>query len=502
MARPGLATCKALAAPLAPVPARRAAATRRATVTCQAKGGAKAAAPPAEELSVVEERLPEGKVRLSVTVPESWCRQAYRDTVESYRERVAIDGYRKGKAPDSAVVRELGGPGPVKNSALSALLEPVIEQVMAPFAATAVPDTEAIEQAGPDLEALYSPDAPLSFSIAFEVFPGVKWSTPYADLAVEVAAAGDAESDAAAAAAKLLTLRKDRGVMRVVTGRGVQHGDVVILDFSAARADGGEELPGTQREGMQLDTAEADRVFLPGVVDAMEGMVVGDERVAPITLPNSEGFQPAALRGVKTLATIRVKEVFEYDLPEADDAFAASIVPGLTMAALTERLENIQREETAAATRSRMVDAFASAVAAALDVEVPRSMVEEQGRKDYAANLQELMAKGVMGLEQVQQLSSPNLVGNFVKRKWDSLVEMQKAQLGFGDIAEQEGIIAEAHEVEEQLALAAEEFKSYKQEYDADRLREQVEQTVVAEKVINWLSTNCRVTILPYSPEA
>ena len=54
-----------------------------------------------------------------------------------------------------------------------------------------------------------------------------------------------------------------------------------------------------------------------GVVDAMEGMVVGDERVAPITLPDSEGFQPAALRGVKTLATIRVKEVFEYDLPEA-----------------------------------------------------------------------------------------------------------------------------------------------------------------------------------------
>ena len=43
-----------------------------------------------------------------------------------------------------------------------------------------------------------------------------------------------------------------------------QRGDVVILDFSAARADGGEELPVTQREGMQLDTAEADRVFLPG----------------------------------------------------------------------------------------------------------------------------------------------------------------------------------------------------------------------------------------------
>ena len=52
---------------------------------------------PPPQLSVVEERLPEGKVRLSVTVPESWCRQAYRDTVESYRERVAIDGYRKGK---------------------------------------------------------------------------------------------------------------------------------------------------------------------------------------------------------------------------------------------------------------------------------------------------------------------------------------------------------------------------------------------------------------------
>ena len=44
---------------------------------------------------------------------------------------------------------------------------------------------------------------------------------------------GDEAADAAAIDMKLLSLRKQSGTLRVVTGRGLQRSDTVICDFDA-----------------------------------------------------------------------------------------------------------------------------------------------------------------------------------------------------------------------------------------------------------------------------
>ncbi len=54
----------------------------------------------------------------------------------------------------------------------------------------------------------------------------------------------------------------------------------------------------------------------PGVVEAMIGMKVGDSRSPVIMLPDSEEFQPAALRGANIQANIKLNELFEFDLPQ------------------------------------------------------------------------------------------------------------------------------------------------------------------------------------------
>lgn len=50
----------------------------------------------------------------------------------------------------------------------------------------------------------------------------------------------------------------------MVADRGLQQGDLAIVNFSAKRADTGEELPGATRNSMRLDTDDADETFLPG----------------------------------------------------------------------------------------------------------------------------------------------------------------------------------------------------------------------------------------------
>ena len=44
---------------------------------------------------------------------------------------------------------------------------------------------------------------------------------------------GDEAADAVAIDGKLLSLRKQSGTLRVVTGRGLKRGDTVICDFDA-----------------------------------------------------------------------------------------------------------------------------------------------------------------------------------------------------------------------------------------------------------------------------
>lgn len=55
-------------------------------------------------------------------------------------------------------------------------------------------------------------------------------------------------------------------------------------------------------------------MLLPGLVDGMLGMKVGEERTFTVTLPQT--WEPSQLRGVRADCTVKAKEVFEWELPE------------------------------------------------------------------------------------------------------------------------------------------------------------------------------------------
>lgn len=51
-----------------------------------------------------------------------------------------------------------------------------------------------------------------------------------------------------------------------------------------------------------------------GLVDGILGASVGEERSVPITLPDT--WEPEQLRGVRADCSVKVKEIFEWELPE------------------------------------------------------------------------------------------------------------------------------------------------------------------------------------------
>jgi hypothetical protein len=65
-----------------------------------------------------------------------------------------------------------------------------------------------------------------------------------------------------------------------------------------------------------------------------------------------------------------------------------------------------------------------------------------------STTLNQLLAKGQLNFESVQQLATPELAQQFVASRRDELLELQRSLLGFEDIALQEGLKPSESEIE------------------------------------------------------
>jgi trigger factor len=448
-----------------------------------------------------EEAISNTSIRLTVTVPSKMCKKSYQSVLKTWNDKIAITGYRKGHAPESVLVNQLGGQQRVNNTVLQELIENVMGTALeqTPSAQKAIADSERIEQTGEELEKAFDPNSNFTFSVLFDVLPSVTWITPYAKLAVKVSNPQNSEADIDAAVnKKFRMLLKEGASLRVVSGRGVQMGDVVIIDFSARVAESGEPIPGTDRKGMQLDTETADESFLPGVSSAMIGMLPGEEQQTTITFPSTEDFTPAALRGVTASIDIKLSEVFEWDLPQADDAWASKIMgPGCSMEDVKTRLVENTRAEKEDALRQRIQDAFTEAVAAAVSVDIPDSLIQEAGQNEYSRELNQLLTQGVLSYEQAEKLASPQLLAGYISRKRSDLVNLQKASLGFADILAKEGLIPSEADIEKELSSTLEAIEPVQgSQLDVNAIREQVVRGLETQAAMDWLLANCKVDVV------
>jgi len=462
-----------------------------------------ASAAPVGEVTTSEEVIPgDSSVRLTVTVPSDQCKKMYRKVFNHWNNKIEVDGYRKGNAPESLVIEQVGGIQAIHNSVMAELMEEVLESALerTPSSARAISDSERVEQTREELEASFDPNKDFTFTVVFDTLPSLAWKTPYKSLTVAVEAASDDARDAATVETKLRALLKEGAQLRIVADRGLEIGDVAIIDTVTSVKSTGEAIPFSERKGMKLDTETSDEAFLPGVAAAMVGMKPGDEREATITLPDSEDISPKQLRGVEALVQIKVSEVFKYEFPETNDAWAAQLMgPGSTLADIKTRLAENTAAESEDATRQRLADAFTDAVAAAVEVTIPDSLIQEAGQNQYTNELNGLISKGLITYEQAEQLASPQMLASYISKKKDELVGLQKAALGFADILEKEGLAPSEADIERELATALENIAEVQGreggDINVDSVKEQVTKGLETQAAMDWLVNNCNVTI-------
>ena len=129
-----------------------------------------------------------------------------------------------------------------------------------------------------------------------------------------------------------------------------------------------------------------------------------------------------------------------------------------------------------------------------------KTLNKKKKTAEYQAELLELQAKNRFTLEQVSRLATPENLERYVSSKREVLSGLHRAQRAVDAIFDEEELEVPEEEIAAELATARGQFQAQGQEFDAERLEEQVRESLKAAKVMDWLRENNEVVVGPPEP--
>ncbi|KAH0671508.1 hypothetical protein KY290_026851 [Solanum tuberosum] len=448
------------------------------------------------DLHVTETQEPNSRIRLSVEVPTVVCEDCYKKVIKEFMRRSKVPGFRPGKNVPEDILVGFVGKQNIQNAVVEAILKRTLPHAMSSVTRNAYEDSIRIVTKFEDMEKTYLSLNCLRYDVVVDVAPEIKWKPDDAYKNIKVVVELDSDIDAQRASEKELIRRhKSLGALRIVTDRGLQVGDVAVIDISATtiEQDGSDAktIPAAESKGFNFDTEDGDNV-LPGFRDSIIGIKRGETKSFPLVFPDS--WKQEDLRGVHAQFTVACKELFYRDLPELNDSIAERLLPGCSSIeevkqALLQRCLEVEQAAKDQATDNAILDQLYKMV----EVDIPQSLFQEQGRQLYGAQLLQLQANMKLNEQQLASLSSPRAVNEFLETQKENIISIIKQNLAVGDIFTRENLQFSTEELVKEVQNSIQEFQQHQQEYDEDRVKLQVQEVLEGAKVLEWLRENAEI---------
>ena len=362
--------------------------------------------------------------------------------------KIAIPGFRKGKAP-LAVIERYYGKGVFYEAALDilypevvgdAIKESGIEAVAAPYDV----DVSKIDETGVEM------------SMKVTVKPDVEVGEYKGLKAVKA----DSTVSAAEVKKKLEEMQERNARLVTVEDRAVAKDDIAVIDFEGF-VDG-VAFDGGKGEGFELTIGSGQ--FIPGFEDQIIGHNAGEEFDVNVTFP--EAYTPE-LVGKDATFKVKVNEIKVKELPELDDEFAKDVSEDAdTLAALKKSIKADLVEAKKAQADRDFESALLEQLAANLQGEIPEVMYENKV-EDEINNFAQRLAQQGLNLDGYLQYTGMDM--DKLKESFREGAEKQvKLMLAVEKIVKLEGIEASDEEVEakytemaEMYRMEAEQIKSF-----------------------------------------
>jgi len=326
------------------------------------------------------------EAELHVEVPAETVKTKRQAIINRYRKLAKVPGFRPGKAPTQVVEKRFA---PQIDGELR---EAIITEGLRAGSKEHDLKVLSVREVGDDT---FQPDGAFTFMAYLTLEPEIELP-PCENVPVEAPPLG---IDDTMVDARLDGLREQFADFGDAEGRPLVEGDIAVISYTGSLDgtpldDAIEGLPAhlVGREDHWLRTD--DDGFLPGLAAQILGMNIGEKKDGlEVIFP--EEFPVESLQGKVVSYDVTLVGIKEKNMPEADDEFAARILPGKSLedlrAVLRERLEEEQREHR----RSLITDQILTYLDRSVNVDLPSDLVQNETQRQVDEIVQRGAAQGL-----------------------------------------------------------------------------------------------------------
>jgi trigger factor len=414
-----------------------------------------------------------------VAIPGSRSQASYDAALEKLSRTVKLPGFRKGRVPRPVLLQQIG-PLRIRATALEDLVEGACRDALEIEKVAALGRPELSEGFEVVLER-FQPGSDLNITLELDVEPSPS-------LKKTKGLKAEAETivyDPARVDELLDQSRKQLATLVPVEDRPAASGDVAVLSFSGVYADTDEAISGGSSDAMEVELEEGR--MIPGFVEGVIGMAVGDTRTVDCQFPESYPQEDAA--GRKARFEISLKELKTRELPALDDAFAQQASDKQTLAELREELKTRLKDDAERRAKAARHDALLGALVEELEVELPETLIQQEIRNLIEQTAGQIAQQGM----DVKKLFTPDLVRSLMDTSRPEAEQRLRRSLALQALAKAEAIEVAEAELEAKVKEVSRGI-SQQGNIDPQRLRQVVGDDLLQEKLLDWLESNSTIS--------
>ena len=388
---------------------------------------------------VSNNKIETNKYELEVTADAAEFEAAIEKAYKKARKNIAVNGFRKGKAPRK-MIEKLYGSNVFWEDAANELI-PVVVVPAVEEAGLELVDTPVIDVVSADAA------AGMSFKVVCTVKPEVEISD-YKGIEVQKNVKNVSDEDVD----KMIEgLRERNGRMITVEDRAAENGDIAVIDFEGFKDgvafDGGKEN--------NYELALGSGQFVPGFEEQIIGKKAGEEFTINVTFP--ENYQMKDLAGQPTEFKIKLHEIRAKELPELDDEFVKDATDFDTLDELKADYRKKLEDNAERAAEAEADNALYETLIEKMNVEVPEVMYEQkidEMVRDFEMRLSQ------QGLNLEMYLAYTNMEKDGFRKTFADRAEKEvKIRLALEKIAKLENVEITDEKAEEEIKNLAEQYQ-------------------------------------------
>lgn len=417
------------------------------------------------------EDLGKNMVKLTIEADAAEFEEALQKAYLKNRNRISVQGFRKGKAPRS-IIEKLYGAGIFYEDAANLIIPDAYEK------AAQESGLEIVSRPEIDVEQIEK-GKPFIFTAEVAVKPEVTLGQ-YKEIEVE---AKPVEVTAEELDAELGRVREQNSRMITVDDRAVEDGDLTTIDYEGF-VDG---VPFEGGKGENQALAIGSHSFIDTFEEQLIGKKIGEEAEIHVTFPGD--YHAKELAGKPAVFKVTVKEIKVKELPNLDDEFAQDVSEFNTLEEYKADLEKTIRERKEKDAKRAKEDAVVEKIIENAQMEIPQAMIDSQARQMADEFAQRLQMQG-MQMDQYFQYTGLD-ADKFVETTKPQALKRIQTRLVLEAVVKAENIQVPDEELEKEFEEMA---KAYQMETDklkeliGEKEKEQMKMDLAVSKAVDLVA--------------